>query len=129
MRLIDADELLEIMGTRYCENCERRKGIRRGKKEFIYEIGDVPCRACDIGDAIGDIDDAPTIEAEPVVRCKDCVYYEHEVDDPHKSNCQRLWGGMIDCKPESYCSDGITIEDYKRKMALRVNALMDGGEK
>jgi hypothetical protein len=65
----------------------------------------------------------------PVVRCKDCVYYEHEVDDPHKSNCQRLWGGMIDCKPESYCSDGITIEDYKRKMALRVNALMDGGEK
>jgi len=98
MRLIDADELLSdlIFPT------------EQFKKGFTETIND-----------------APTIEAVPVVRCKDCVYYKEDVDDPYNSNCQRLWGGMIECKPESYCSDGITIEDYKRKIALRVNALTD----
>ena len=42
-----------------------------------------------------------------LVRCKNCAYYEPEVDDPHKSNCQRLWGGMCECKADSYCSDGV----------------------
>lgn len=46
-------------------------------------------------------------DSEPVVRCKDCVYYIPEVDEPHKSACQRLWGGMTECKADSYCSDGV----------------------
>ena len=103
MRLIDADELLEIMGTRYCENCERRKGIRRGKKEFIYEIGDVPCKACDIGDAIGDIDGAPAIEAEPIVRCKDCKYnYANMI--PNGKGCQQ--NVYIEVDDNFFCADG-----------------------
>lgn len=48
-----------------------------------------------------------------VVRCKDCLYYEPEVDDLHISNCQRLWGGMIECKSYSYCSDGLRKDEVK----------------
>ena len=46
-----------------------------------------------------------------LVRCKDCVYYTPEVDEPHKSTCQRLWGGMTECKADSYCSDGVRKDE------------------
>lgn len=52
-------------------------------------------------------------DSEPVVHCKDCVYYIPEVDDPHKSTCQRLWGGMSECKAESYCSDGLRKDEVE----------------
>lgn len=41
------------------------------------------------------------------LQCKDCAYYTPIVDEPHKSTCQRLWGGMTECTPDSYCSDGV----------------------
>ena len=53
------------------------------------------------------IDAQAAVKAEPIVRCKDCVYYTPEVDEPHKSTCQRLWGGMPECNADSYCSDGV----------------------
>lgn len=52
-------------------------------------------------------------KAELIVRCEDCFYYVPEVDDPHKSNCQRLWGGMTECKADSYCSDGVRKDEVK----------------
>ena len=57
-----------------------------------------------------DIREAPTID---IVRCEDCFYYDPEVDDPHISNCQRPWGGMIECNPDSYCSDGAPKKEVK----------------
>lgn len=51
-RLIDADALIERIKNIYCKGCDNYHGIR--------------CRACPTDDAIGEIDDAPTIEAEPV---------------------------------------------------------------
>lgn len=62
MRLIDADALLYEIVKRYCDNCDRRMGIKNGKRKVIYEIGDVPCRVCRIDDAVTEIDNAPTIE-------------------------------------------------------------------
>lgn len=53
-------------------------------------------------------------DSEPVVHCKNCVYYIPEVDDPHKSTCQRLWGGMSECKVESYCSDGLRKDEVEK---------------
>lgn len=47
----------------YCENCARRKGMKNGKMKFIYEIGDAPCRACDIGDVLDDVEDFPAADA------------------------------------------------------------------
>lgn len=57
-RLIDADEFVKLRIDWYCENCERRKN---SNGRFVYEIGGVPCRACDIGDMIDAVDDAPTV--------------------------------------------------------------------
>lgn len=63
--LIDRDEFIAEQRHLYCENCERRKGMKNGKMKFVYDIGDAPCRACGYGDVLDDIDDAPTIiEAE-----------------------------------------------------------------
>ncbi len=65
----------------YCENCERRKGMKNGKKKFVYAIGEVPCRACDIGDMLDSIEDYPAADVRPVVLCKDC---RHRDPEDHK---------------------------------------------
>lgn len=63
MRLIDADAFINDARDRYCKDCDKRKGIKSGKRKFIYEIGDVPCRACDVDDMVNDIESAPTVDA------------------------------------------------------------------
>lgn len=72
MRLIDADALIDEAFERYCKDCNKRKGVKNGKYRIIYSVGDAPCRACSTDDMKDDIDSAPTIDAVPVVRCKDC---------------------------------------------------------
>jgi hypothetical protein len=54
----------------YCENCERRKGMKNGKMRFVYEIGDAPCRACGYGDVLDDLEDVPAADVQPVKRGK-----------------------------------------------------------
>ena len=51
-RLIDANALIERIKSTYCKCCDNYHGIR--------------CRACPTDDAIGEIDDAPTVDAVPV---------------------------------------------------------------
>ena len=60
-RMIDADALIDNIKTFSCIDCERRKGMKNGKLKFLYEIGDVPCRACDVADMIDTIDEAQTV--------------------------------------------------------------------
>ena len=59
--LIDVEGFLATQRERYCENCERRKGMKNGKMRFVYDVGDAPCRACDIIDVLYALEDAPTI--------------------------------------------------------------------
>ena len=59
----------EIM-RRYCENCERRKGKKNGKIQFVYEFGDAPCRACDIADVMCALEDFPAADVREVARGK-----------------------------------------------------------
>ena len=69
MRTIDADAVVKYLHEFRCADCDRRKGLKNGKVRFCYEIGDAPCRACDIGDTIEyflDDEIAPTIDAIPV---------------------------------------------------------------
>ena len=69
MRLIDADATVKYLREFRCADCDRRKGLKNGKVRFCYEIGDAPCRACDIGDTIEyflDEDISPTIDAIPM---------------------------------------------------------------
>lgn len=75
MRLIDADALIDDLMERYCKECNKRKGIKNGKYRIIYEIGEAPCRACEVDDVKAELEEAPTIDAVPVVRCKDCKHW------------------------------------------------------
>lgn len=66
VRLIDADATVKYLREFRCADCDRRKGLKNGKVRFCYEIGDAPCRACDIGDTIEyflDEDISPTVPA------------------------------------------------------------------
>lgn len=66
----------------YCKDCRRRKGIKNGKEQFIYEIGDAPCKACGIMDILDDVEaysEAFPADVKPVVRCKECKHYRDKV--------------------------------------------------
>lgn len=64
-KYIDADEFVKKNREWYCEQCQKRKGMKRGKLQFVYEIGGAPCRACDVDDVISDIEDFPAADVEP----------------------------------------------------------------
>ena len=102
MRLIDADALIDVLTQRCCKNCDKRMGTKNGKRRMIYEIGGAPCRACDVDDLKMELDEAPTIDAVQVVRCKDCKYYEGK--NTYCAN-DRL------ATPDDYCSIGERREE------------------
>ena len=79
MRLIDADELLKRAGNCYDVN-----------DHLLYAVG------------TGDIIRAKTIDAVPVVRCKDCVFF----DGKEIRNLCRHSDAMVTPEPEDYCSRG-----------------------
>ena len=62
MRLIDVGALINDVTERYCKDCERRKGIKNGKRKVIYDIGDAPCRACAVYDMIDALENAPRVD-------------------------------------------------------------------
>ena len=73
--LIDRQAFIEQERKLYCEDCDRRKGTKNGKPNVIcYEIGEVPCRACWLDDALGDLEDFPA--ASPW----------HRVEEPPKEH-------------------------------------------
>lgn len=57
MRLIDADALREQIERCYCDPCEAEK----------RDYNHVRCRACEAGDTLDWIDDAPTIDPESLI--------------------------------------------------------------
>ena len=64
MRLIDADAVYKIL-----ESCEIRKATI-GNPLTDWEYG----YTCGIERAESEIECAPTIDAVPVIRCKDCIW-------------------------------------------------------
>ncbi len=102
MKLIDADDLIDEVMERYCEDCSKRKGLKNGKWRVVYSVGDVPCRACGISDMMDEIDSAPTVDAVPVVRCWDCKYWEPATLS--SGNCGRAL--EITAYKDDYCSYG-----------------------
>ena len=61
-RYIDADALIDDLMERYCKECNKRRGIKNGKYRIIYEIGEAPCRACEVDDVKAELEDAPTAD-------------------------------------------------------------------
>ena len=109
MRLIDADATIKYLREFRCKECDKRKGMKNGKIRFCYEIGEAPCRACDIGDTIDyflDEDISPTIDAVPVVRCKDCKHWyfaDNRIPSEQENVCGR--NGIV-VTLDWFCADG-----------------------
>lgn len=83
MRPIDADALLEKMEHR---------------KEYIGRPSDPVCL----------VEDAPTIDAVEVVRCKDCQYcekWEHDITHEIFYFCHH--GNNKVTNADGYCSEGV----------------------
>lgn len=111
MRLIDADATIKYLREFRCKDCDRRKGMKNGKIRFCYEIGEAPCRACDISDTIDYfLDEAisPTVDAVPVVRCKHCRHSTEWYGD--KRRCFLWHENGIGVFEDGYCSYGIPKE-------------------
>lgn len=106
-RLVDADALINDVTERYCKDCDRRKGIKNGVIKTLYEIGEAPCRACPVDDMKDELENAPTVDAEPVVRCKDC---KHNSLNRKSGNAYCDLGiGLFQLY--DYCSHGERTED------------------
>ena len=93
MRLIDADELKKNFQDELC------KGIACAECSMQAEGF---CRVERW------IDIAPTIEAEPIVRCRDCKWWDKDNGFDDKGYCDLLdsyW------RPDEYCSDGERRDD------------------
>ena len=103
MRLIDADALEDVLvnhGFCYCGENEYNDGVADG---FLL--------------ARDDVKQAPTIDAEPVVRCCDCKYLQCNMRQDgilpfgvDEYEC-RHWCGS--CDPTDFCSYGERREDVK----------------
>ena len=80
-RLIDADALME------CYN---------GLEKYHVPIGVVKAN----------INDAPTVDAVPVVRCRECEHgeYDDAIEDEYCYHCR--YDGFSYNKADHFCSDG-----------------------
>lgn len=86
MRLIDIDALIE----EHCKGCSE-------------DVRD-SCKTDPVCATLMWFEDAPTIDAVPVVRCKDCEYYEMD-----ECVCPYICmsdGAHMYTNPDDYCSYG-----------------------
>lgn len=82
MTIKDTDEITNRITNRFCVGCDSHNGVM--------------CSACQVADCIDEIDDAPTVDAVVVVRCKYCKFHE------------RKWCTLHDTimYDKDFCSDG-----------------------
>ena len=85
MRLIDADAYKAL----HCKECTGDCGVCK----FVYGKDDI----------CGLIDQVPTIDAVPVVRCKNCKYFG--VNDENVPYCVNPFG-LDDPEPNGFCNYG-----------------------
>lgn len=96
MRPIDADAYKAL----HCKKCPSDCGVCC----FVYGKDDI----------CGLIDQAPTIDAIPIVRCKDCAYFYPYPFEPTYGSCKYHLGPDLqweEKKEMDYCSDAEVIAD------------------
>lgn len=99
MRLIDADAFVAEINSRikaaieWAKECEMKEDITIRAEQAIATFCEASLTAKKM----------PTIDAVPVVRCKDCKYAETiENEDIY---CHS-YGGVLTNNPEWYCASG-----------------------
>ena len=91
MRLIDADRALEII---------RNRGIAHPNAYHLTNYATLI------------LQEAPTVDAVPVVRCKDCKWLYDEMGD----YCCRSHRGLVRICENSFCSYGERKENNNDKV-------------
>ena len=96
MRLIDAGAVYKIL-----ESCEIRKATI-GNPLTDWEYG----YTCGIERAESEIEFAPTVDAVPVIRCKDCKYYRDGDCWHERENDRWIYYQSVinEPNPDDYCS-------------------------
>lgn len=110
MLMFNADELFERLGlTVNCEDCKRHN------KDYINKCDNSTwMEVCDI------LDYMTPIDAEPVVRCKDCRWWDNSEDSPY-GYCMAMKHGYMSknweigiyrrYKGDFYCADAERKDD------------------
>lgn len=91
---IDREAFLKDIEERYCLPC----------KEAGKDYNGCRCRACWVDDMCGDVIDAPAADVAPVVRCKDCKYWQDNNDGYPHEECR--WGHGETPYANDFCSYG-----------------------
>ena len=100
MRLIDADELKEQLKERY------EKSLKwRSESLFCYDKADGEVAA--YLEAIMTLNNVPTVDAVPVLRCKDCRYAEEDLKYPEYRYCRLHEQSK---KENGFCDEGVYYE-------------------
>lgn len=99
MRLIDADALPKLLDAEYKQTM---KLIWEGEKH-LDTLAEGFAEATHIAKYI-----ATTVDAVPVVRCKDCKYY-HMFEEGFR-DCRHT-GGLDEVNPDDFCSRGKRKDD------------------
>ena len=60
------------------------------------------CQLGGLVDVVEFLDDMPTVDAVPVVRCKDCIH--HKDEEPGMVYCPAVKGGWV--SNDFFCGDG-----------------------
>lgn len=80
---------------------------RFGVEEFKQGVNVVD-GMCNVYQILHNIDTAPTIDAEPVVRCKDCRYREYIAG---RMFCSKVYSLRVE--ENHYCSYGAKMDEEK----------------
>ena len=86
MRLIDADELRKVIDTSLTQYLSR---------------------LVDQDDVLEAINNAPTVDAVLVVRCKDCIHHEYEI--PGMVYCPHIVGSWVE--DMFFCGNGAKMDE------------------
>ena len=92
-RLIDADALMDVIRQH-----EYRLATKQGSIDYgMFTLG--------IQQAV---DEQPTVDAVPVVRCRDCKHYKPQKKSAHWENRANYCNRVITIKvqPDDFCSYG-----------------------
>ena len=96
-RLIDADELIGGLENLCDVVCQYSKKQR-----------EVMCGACPLGSAFDVVDDFPTVDAVPVVRCKDC---KHRDPEDKKCDSGHFIQWQLPRDDDWFCADGEKVTE------------------
>ena len=99
MRLIDADAMVERYGEHHTEGFD--------ESGQVWSVKSL-------------IDSMPTVDAVPVIRCKDCIFFQRGGYRVGQRMCCRLKDMMgndiqVGCKEDDFCSHAEMRDEWVKK--------------